>query len=297
MLPPSLNGILVTLPAPFRGDDRRPRIGRCVAGARPPGRRQAVPVVDTPHRYIGSMVLGVVIGLVVGLAIGVAWHLARLARTRRRRPSGRGPAGRRAGDGRRRWRRAADGRPRRPPRPRRPAPSPSPSSSCSRASEDEAAAPGGGGARAAGRRVLGAVGAGAGQEQRAVPHAGRLQAQRGPHGHPGRPLPAPAGDRAAAGPAERDPGPLRARAAGHGGRAPGRLRHAERAGGGAAPRPRAAAEGDQEPRHGAAVAADARALGRNDAAQRGRRRPAWPSTATSRSSRRPRRRTACSGPT
>lgn len=40
-----------------------------------------VPVVDTPHRYIGRMVLGVVIGLAAGLAIGIAWHMARIART------------------------------------------------------------------------------------------------------------------------------------------------------------------------------------------------------------------------
>ena len=44
-----------------------------------------VPEVDTPRRYIGLMVLGVVLGLVVGLAIGVAWHLVRSARGRRRR--------------------------------------------------------------------------------------------------------------------------------------------------------------------------------------------------------------------
>jgi DNA recombination protein RmuC len=40
-----------------------------------------VPVVDTPHRYIGRMVLGVVIGLAAGLAVSFAWHLARTART------------------------------------------------------------------------------------------------------------------------------------------------------------------------------------------------------------------------
>ncbi len=125
------------------------------------------------------------------------------------------------------------------------------------------------GARAAGRNVLGAVGASVGEEQRAVPHAGRLQAQRGPHGHPGRSLAAPAGDRATPGPAERDAGPLRAGPAGHGSGAQGRLRHLERAGGRAAPRPRAAAARDPEPRHGVAVPADARTLGRNDAAQRG----------------------------
>jgi DNA recombination protein RmuC len=40
-----------------------------------------VPVVDTPHRYIGRMVLGVVIGLAAGFAVSFAWHMARTART------------------------------------------------------------------------------------------------------------------------------------------------------------------------------------------------------------------------
>jgi DNA recombination protein RmuC len=38
-----------------------------------------IPDGDTPHRYLGLMILGVVLGLLVGLAIGVAAHLVRSA--------------------------------------------------------------------------------------------------------------------------------------------------------------------------------------------------------------------------
>ena len=77
MLPSSLNGIPVTLLAPFGADFS---LDDGLIQRRTQGER-AVPVVDTPHRYIGRMVLGVVIGLAAGLAVGFAWHLARTART------------------------------------------------------------------------------------------------------------------------------------------------------------------------------------------------------------------------
>src|SRR5580704_16336208 len=75
VLPPSLNGIPNTIPAPFRRDDRRRRALQAPTGQR----ARVVPVVDTPRRYIGRMVLGVVIGLAAGLVMGLAWHMARLA--------------------------------------------------------------------------------------------------------------------------------------------------------------------------------------------------------------------------